>query len=442
MPALHLSNKETISYGDLAKEVGLRVEEINSEKDLILLKAGNNLEFIKSYLACLYSNNPAILIDESLEESQLKSLMEIYKPNKIIHGKEIIKYSSYEHTFNDDLSILLSTSGSTGSPKLVKLSKENLNHNANAISQYLSLSETEVAITSMPLSYSYGLSILNSHLLKKASIVLTNDSIISRDFWDLIKFFRVSSFSGVPYIYQILKKMNIDRFDISSINYFTQAGGKLDLDTYEYFSKKTKEMQKDFFIMYGQTEATARISYLDPSKIDEKKGSIGKPIPGGSLKLIDSEGNEITDNHITGQIIYSGKNVMLGYANNISDLSSPNTQKYSLRTGDMGYFDEEGYFYIVGRKKRFLKIYGLRVNLDQIDLTLSKLNMNLIASGTDDNLIIYTDYKDPDISKIKEEIFKKFKINPNTITVEVLKNIPRSLNGKVNYQKLKEKTNE
>lgn len=438
LPAIHLSNKETITYKKLSRKVQLRIQEIGNHRELILLKAENNLDFLISYLACLNSNNPAIIIDESLEQGQLDFIIQTYKPNKIIHRKKILTHSSYKHSFDNALSILLSTSGSTGSPKLVKLSKENLNHNATAISQYLGLFNNETAITSMPLSYSYCLSILNSHLLVGASIVLTDESVISRNFWDLIKFFKVSSFSGVPYMYQILKKINVDRFDISSIRYFTQAGGKLDIDTYDYFSKKTQQMQKDFFIMYGQTEATARMSYLEPSMIDIKKGSIGKAIPGGSLKLIDADGNKITDHNITGQITYSGKNVMLGYANNLNELSSANSQNYILKTGDIGYFDKDGYFYVVGREKRFLKIYGLRYSLDQIDLALSKLNINLISSGVDDKLIIFTDYKNPDIPMIKNLIYKKFKINANTINVEVLGEIPRSVNGKVDYQKLNE----
>lgn len=438
LPAIHLSNKETITYETLSRKVQLRIKEIGNQRELILLKAENNIDFLISYLACLNSKNPAIIIDESLEQGQLEYIIQTYKPNKIIHRKKIHTHSSYKHSFDNALSILLSTSGSTGSPKLVKLSKENLNHNATAISQYLGLSNSETAITSMPLSYSYCLSILNSHLLVGASIVLTDESVISRNFWDLIKLFKVSSFSGVPYMYKILKKINIDRFDISSIRYFTQAGGKLDIDTYDYFSKKTQQMQRDFFIMYGQTEATARMSYLEPSMIDIKKGSIGKAIPGGSLKLIDADGNKITDHNITGQITYSGKNVMLGYANNLKELSSTNSQNYILKTGDIGYFDKDGYFYIVGREKRFLKIYGLRYSLDQIDLALSKLDINLISSGVDDKLIIFTDYKNPDIPMIKNLIYKKFKINANTINVKVLEEIPRSVNGKVDYQKLNE----
>ena len=259
--------------------------------------------------------------------------------------------SHFETELNSELAILLSSSGSTGSPKLIRISYKNLLSNTISISSYLNLNSDEIAITNLPMNYSYGLSIINSHLYVGAKIVVTEKSLFQRDFWELVKLNNVTSLSGVPYTYEILKKLRFFKMDLPSIKYITQAGGKLSNSIIEEFAYQCKNKNIDFFIMYGQTEGTARLSYLNPNKIIEKLGSIGKAIPGGKFRLVSNSNKIIESPNIEGELVYVGENVMLGYANEKSHLSKGAELNNILYTGDLAYKDKEGYFFITGRKK-------------------------------------------------------------------------------------------
>ena len=186
---------------------------------------------------------------------------------------------------HEDLAVLLSTSGSTGSSKFVKLSKENILDNALNICKYLKINSNHTTITTMSPSYSYGMSIINTHFISGSKIILNNQSFFEKIFWDKVKKYKVNSFGGVPYHYEILKKLKFSNFNLPSLKYLTQAGGGMNKDLILYFLKCCKKNNIKFIQMYGQTEASPRISYL-PFKIARKKiGSIGKAIPGGHIAI-------------------------------------------------------------------------------------------------------------------------------------------------------------
>ena len=318
---------------------------------------------------------------------------------------------------------------------MVRLSKENILENAKSIAQYLDIDQNERAITSLPMHYSYGLSVINSHLISGATILLTEDSYIQRDFWVFAREQRVTSFSGVPFTYEILKKMKFWNRNLPTLRTLTQAGGKLSNELIEYFAKNAKLRDVNFYVMYGQTEATARMSYLPCQYTIEKIGSIGQAIPGGKFEIW-TDMVIVEESNIIGELVYKGKNVSLGYAECFNDLLRGDDNKGTLYTGDLVYKDNDGFYYIAGRKKRFLKLFGNRISLDYTeDLLKKQFNIDVACVGTDDKMIIYTtDLEQKD--NIINFLVVTLKLNRIVFETRYLKNIPRSETGKVLYAEL------
>jgi acyl-CoA synthetase (AMP-forming)/AMP-acid ligase II len=277
----------------------------------------------------------------------------------------------------------------------------------------------EVAISTLPINYSFGLSILNSHLFVGAKVVMTIESITQRRFWDLFKNFKVTSLSGVPYTFEILKKFKLLNTELPSLKTLTQAGGKLSNNIIEYFTELSSNKGIRFFVMYGQTEATARMSYLPPQYNKEKIGSIGKPIPNGEFQIIDEKNNKIEKSGIEGELVYIGPNVMLGYAECKEDLTLGNINNGRLHTGDIAFFDDNGFFFIVGRIKRFIKIFGNRVNLDELEKLLLDEGIKSACTGKDNNLVIYI-LKQDDFSIVKEFLTKKIGIHFSVFEIKII----------------------
>lgn len=427
-----------ISYAQLALRVQACVQQLPANRSLIALCIDTDLQSVSWYLAALQAGHPLILLDTSLDADLMQAMLATYQPNLLIHGTEIKVQHQEQLALHPDLALLLSTSGTTGSPKLVRLSRQNLQSNASAIVEYLRLNPLETAITTMPLHYSYGLSILNSHLQAGAQLVLTTHGLLSREFWQLVQQHQVSSLSGVPYIWQMLRKMRYERFKTDSVRYVTQAGGRLDNDSLLYFQQQTQAKHQQFIVMYGQTEATARIAYLPPELLAEKTGSIGRAIPGGKLWLRLADGQLTDQPDIEGELIYQGPNVMLGYAESLSDLALGDLCHGQLATGDIGYCDQDGCFYITGRAKRFIKMFGLRISLDTVDEVLARRGLDATSTGRDDQLVVFiSDKSSVEPAALATELSAMFKINVNAIAVHQIAEIPRSSNGKVDGQAIK-----
>jgi len=331
--------------------------------------------------------------------------------------------------------LLLTTSGSTGSPKLVRISYKNIEANAASIAEYLAIDENERAITTLPMSYSFGLSIINSHLLKGATILLTSKTLMEKEFWAFLKREKATSMSGVPYTYEILKKLRFFRMDLPSLTTLTQAGGKLNNELNKEFSEFCQQSGKRFFVMYGQTEATARMSYLPPKYSLTKLGSMGIPIPGGEFSLIDETGSAILGSDIVGELVYKGKNVSMGYAECGSDLRKEDENQGVLITGDLAKRDSDNFHYIVGRKKRFIKIFGNRVNLDETERLLKSIISDCACTGVDDHMLIYiTDNSRND--EIRNFISSKTGIHHSAFSVRHIDSIPKNNSGKTIYSSL------
>ena len=445
---------KSYSYDDL-DDFSNSIKKLIPKKSLVISLCDNSIGSLFGYFSFIKNDIVPIMLDSDIDVEFLKSLSKTYSPDYIwLPEDKKEEFQSYdliltsenysllkvdkleEFKVHQDLALLLTTSGSTGSPKLVRLSQKNLYSNAKAISKYLSLSETDRPVTVLPMSYSFGLSIINSHLISGSTILLTNHSVVERDFWDFVKDFGATSISGVPYTFEILKKLRFFNMDISSLKTITQAGGKLNDEINLEFAQFCDNKNIKMFVMYGQTEATARMSYLPANQSLNKIGSIGIAIPGGKFSLIDDLGNSIDSSNIVGELVYRGDNVCLGYANCPKDLGKGDENNGILLTGDLAKVDEDGYYYIVGRKKRFIKIFGNRVNLDEVEAVLNTITIDIACTGIDDKLLIFiTD--SIFIDEIKKQVLKKMGINLRGFEVRVIDEIPKSSSGKIEYGKLR-----
>ncbi|MEG1473016.1 MAG: AMP-binding protein [Christensenella sp.] len=423
------------------------------QRSLVFLVCENSFAAIAAYIGFLRKKIVPVMINASVNAELFAALKEQYHPAFIFapcaiqctQYKTLLTLDNYvlqqtdyaqDYTLHDELALLLTTSGSTGSPKLVRQSYKNIESNARSIAQYLNITESDRPIMTLPMSYTYGLSIINSHLLMGACIITNNMTLMDKGFWKLLKEQHATTFGGVPYIYEMLKKLRFARMELPCLRYLTQAGGKLSPELCAEFSDICVQKGMEFIVMYGQTEATARMSYLPWEKALEKAGSIGIAIPDGKFILEDAVGKPITTPDITGELIYYGPNVTLGYAQSRNDLALGDENGGVLHTGDMAKQDSDGYFYIVGRKKRFLKLFGNRINLDETENLLKQQGCECACAGTDDHMIIYiTDENRHE--EVLSFISSHTGLNRSGFTVKHIDAIPRNEAGKILYSSLK-----
>ncbi len=443
-----------LTYDLLKAEAYILAEQVG-KRCLIFCLCRNEIGSILGYVSFINNAIVPVLLNSHLEKELLNDLMDAYEPVFLWVPKDqvgqfpgmeriheaydyVLLRTRYEKNYPlyGELGLLLTTSGSTGSPKFVRQSYTNILDNAQSIVKYLELDESERPITTLPMNYTYGLSIINSHLLAGATILVTEKTLMQKEFWSFFREEEATSFGGVPYTYEMLDKLRFYRMNLPSLRTMTQAGGKILPELHEKFANYAKEHGKRFVVMYGQCEATARMGYLPYEKAVEKKGSMGIAIPGGKFYLIDVNGKEVTTPNVTGELVYEGRNVTLGYAECGDDLAKGDERNGILETGDMAQFDEDGYYYIVGRKKRFLKIYGNRVNLDEVDrLIKGAFEIEAASVGVDDHMYIFvTDekYREP----VKSYIAGKTRLNPAAFKVLFIDEIPKNDSGKTLYKEL------
>ncbi|MBR2188041.1 MAG: AMP-binding protein [Eubacterium sp.] len=411
---------------------------------------------VASYLSCLHNRIVPLLLDAGTNEDLLADLISRYQPGWVFLPSELRErypdwetagekwgYTLLKTNFQEapelfeDLGLLLTTSGSTGSPKLVRQSYQNIQSNAESIVEYLEIDENERPVTTLPMNYTYGLSVINSHMQAGACILLTRESVISKAFWSFMKENGATSIAGVPYTYEMLKRIRFFRMDLPALKTMTQAGGKLLPELHREYAEYAEANGKHFVVMYGQTEATARMGYLPYAKALEKTGSMGIPIPGGRFELIDASGNATDEVDVVGELVYEGPNVTLGYAEAREDLAKGDERGGRLETGDMAKRDADGYYYIVGRKKRFLKLFGNRVNLDEVErmIRLEFPDVDCACSGDDNALKVYvTDARFG--SGIERFLITRTHINQRAIRIIQIDEIPRNDSGKIVYKEL------
>lgn len=423
----------SISYSQLETYVALKVEKIDqSRRCLIFIEASNSIETVINYLACLRCGHVVYLLD-SFEDDKTQVLIEHYQPNILLSEEKIDIQNQKTINLHPSLRLLLSTSGSTGSPKFVKLSSENIQSNASAICEYLDMVTSDRCLCHLKLHYSFGLSILNSYLLAGASIVLTSCQVNDDKFSLNINKYKVTSFSGVPYTFETLSRTNFSIENHPSLSCVTQAGGKLEAEMVRSISNNYASYGVKFYVMYGQTEASPRISYLPYDLAEQHPASIGRAIPGGTLSLVDEKKAEITSPNIQGELVYRGPNVMMGYAESVLDLLRDDTPEYLL-TGDIAYFDKNGLFYITGRSKRFVKLFGIRVSLDEVQSTLKTICPHSAVTGNDKHIVVALSHNTIPILTLRSSLSEKFSLPESVFTFIEYDEIPLMVTGKYDYK--------
>lgn len=421
----------------------------NLERGTVAIFCNKNIATVTAYMGCLRNGLIPLLIDASSTPAAVDRILNAYEPRYLFGPKNIIQnsyrkietfegYSLYEKDLNlnqvisDELALLLGTSGSTGDPKFVRLSYKSLSTCTHSINEYLEMDMSRRCISLLPFQYSYGLSVLNSVAASRSSMVLTNLSVLESDLWAIISELSVTDISGVPFMFEIMQRMNFEPRVLENLRCVTQAGGRLDPKITKRMIQKFSPHGIKYFTMYGQTEASPRISYVPYDKTIEKIGSVGIPISCGSAYIAET-GLPVGE----GELVYSGPNVALGYAKSAGDLALGDEFNGKLKTGDQGRIDEDGFIYITGRRKRFVKLQGVSVNLDHIESVLHGKGINCVVIGKENALVVcYVKTNDLDISAIMSE---NFSLHSTNFRTELVDAIPYNSNGKPDYLLLQNK---
>ncbi len=448
-----LAQGSALSYTDLSDIVDSVVERLGPTRQLIQVSGGNDLETLAAYLGAIEGGHAVILTGRDPEHRQ--AMEDRYQPDTLLSASDgdltfTRRDGEFQHELHPDLALVLSTSGSTGSAKSVRLSHANLIANAASIAEYLKLDHSEVAITSLPLHYCYGLSVLHSHLLVGATLVLSENSVLDHCFWNAVRTHSVTSFAGVPHTFDLLDRVGFTEMSMPSLRYVTQAGGRMAPEKVQRYAAAGRDAGWRLVVMYGQTEATARMAYLPADLALEHPDAIGIPIPGGSMRLVPTgqsdadQGDPVrkAGGHGTtgvcrhgttgvGELIYSGANVMMGYAQTPEDLAVGNTLE-ELRTGDLATLGDDGLYRIVGRASRFAKLFGLRVDLDQVEAVLAELGVEGVCVEGANALVIAA--LGPSPQQVQRTLAERLSLPLSSICVVEVDEIPRLTTGKPDYR--------
>ena len=438
----------SVTYGEICDFAKVFAEQL-PQRSLIFILSENRIGSLLGYTAALSNRIVPLILSAATEEGLYQTLYEMYQPEYLWMPKKKAEEKGLEPQFEawdfclvktgnppaelyEALSLLLPTSGSTGSPKLVRHSYRNIEANADNVRRLFKLDGSEKAMAILPMHYTMGLSVIASHLLAGATLLLSARSLLDKGFWEMLK--EATNFTGVPYSYEILTKVRFTRMDLPNLKVITQGGGKLTEAMWNTLAQYAKDKGKQFIATYGQSECTARMAYLPAELALEKVCSIGIAEPGGQLSIVDDSGNETFEGEAQGEMVYRGENVTLGYATCREDLTKGDENHGIMHTGDLARRDADGCYYIVGRLKRFLKIFGLRIGLDEVELLIkSSFDTDCYCSGTDEMLnISVTNAAVAD--KVAAFVEEKTHLFHKNISVNVVNAIRRNEAGKVILQ--------
>ncbi|CAA9212223.1 MAG: Polyketide synthase modules and related proteins [uncultured Corynebacteriales bacterium] len=427
--------EESLSYRDLAARVAATARRLGGPRRLVLLAAGNTLDSLVGYLAAVAAGHPVILVPGDTPAA-VEPVVAAYDPDVVIGaagGSWTIteRRAAPAHALHPELALLLSTSGSTGSPKLVRLSYGNLQANAESIADYLGIEGGDRAATTLPMHYSYGLSVVNSHLLRGASLLLTDRSVADPAFWELFGEHRGTTLAGVPYTFDLLDRVGFDTMRLPHLRYVTQAGGRLAPDRVRRYAALGRRDGWDFVVMYGQTEATARMAYLPPALAPTHPHCVGVPIPGGSFRLEPVPELPGPD---SGELVYAGPNVMLGYAGTPADLGLGRTVD-ELHTGDLARRSADGLYELVGRRSGFVKIAGVRIDPHGVEAVLAAHGLAAGCVGADDRLVVAVEGTG-DAEHVRRLVARHCRLPAGAVRVRFLAELPRLANGKIDHPAL------
>lgn len=414
----------------------------------------NSLAMVIAYLGAVTHGHAIGLFPPATPADRKRHLIELYRPEVVLAcnddldeflrglGYRLLTWPCPEPAVRawaaqaaggiaPDLALLLSTSGSTGTPKLVRLSAANITANATAIAESLGISPAQPAVTSVPLCHSYGLSVINSHLSAGSAVAVTDRSPLTHGFWQFAHEHHVVEIAGTALFYRTL----FGRRDYGlppSIRVMSQAGARLGHDLAQSAVAWMKASAGRFYCMYGQTEATARISCLDASHLAAKLGSVGTALRGGRITVGAPEAGR-TD----GPIRYTGPNVMLGYAISRDDLSR-SREVETLNTGDLGRLDSDGFLYVTGRSSRFVKLLDRRLSLDDVEEWFRLPDRCAAVPGGREVIVVFTVDQSDKLEESRRALTAALDAPISAIQTQTIEAIPRMVNGKVDYVRLEE----
>ena len=419
---------------------------------------------VVGYLGAWQARRPLALLDPDLAAETLADLVDRYEPAVVtsvdagivpaeppdgydrledpLHGASWVRRVPSATVPHPDLGVLLATSGSTGSPKLVRLSRAAILANTTSIVQALCIGPDEVAISSLPFFYSFGMSVLNTHLAAGATVVLETDGLLQRPFWRVVDERGVTSLAAVPYQYEMLRRLRFDPARYPTLRTLTQAGGRLRPELVTEFNDRMTAVGGRMYVMYGQTEAGPRMTTLPAERLAAKVGSVGPAVPGGRLSIRLEDGSETTAAGTVGEVVYRGPNVMLGYAETAADLALGDEQGGVLATGDLGSLDADGYLSISGRLQRFGKVFGVRLNLDDIERLLHGHGPGPVAAVSgDDKVVVWLEGADPStLTSGTALLADRLHLHRSGFDLRTIDALPLLGNGKVDYRALEQST--
>jgi len=427
-----------LTFGELEDRALTWAGKLKGERGLVFLLIPNSVDGTACLLGAWMAGHAVALVDPAIQPLAFEALVAAYVPEFVVQadsdGQLAVRHEQGGGgPIHPDLFALLSTSGSTGSPKFVRLTQDNLLSNARAIAEVLDIREGETGCGHLPLHYSYGLSVLTSHLQAAAPVLLTQKGFTDRDFWPLVREAGVAHLPGVPFHFQMMQRLRYERLQLPSLRVLTQAGGSLNVEARAVAHAFMDARGGRFHVMYGQTEASPRMTTLSHDGFRNAPGSVGTALPGGRLAITDEAGVELPAG-VEGHVRYTGPNVMMGYAEGRADLASGDTMNGWLETGDLGFLDEQGQLTLTGRAKRFGKVYGLRVNLDEIErLANSVCEAAIVQQG--DHVHIYL--RDADMEdEMLAAMVERYTLPRTAYKLHYVDAIPRTERGKTDYKAL------
>ncbi len=432
-------SQKWLTYGQLEVEVSAFAAKLPATRSLVFLYLRNNINSVVAFLGALRAGHAVALLDADLPTASKLELEQLYCPEVTISVplEGVCNVACNAHQNGDihpDLAVLLSTSGSTGDPKFVRLTEENLASNASAIGKVLGITAESVAAAHLPLHYSYGLSVLTSHLAAGAAVLLTQKGFMDRDFWPLIKAHKINHFPGVPFHFEMMNRLGFNRLGLDGIQTLTQAGGRLDTEIKQAAHTFMESVGGKFYVMYGQTEAAPRITTLSHADFADHNSSVGPALEGGTLHIRDENGGAVSPGE-EGQVYYHGPNVMMGYAANRADLVRGNELQSWLSTGDIGFLDKKGRLTLTGRTGRMGKVYGLRVNFDAIEKLAQTVESSAVLQK-DNSVVTFHTGDDTEQSAMLDLYKKHFTLPFMAYKFVVLDELPTTERGKLDYRAL------
>jgi acyl-CoA synthetase (AMP-forming)/AMP-acid ligase II len=424
-----ITEHHRLTYAELATAAAERASSFGGRRRLVMIETRNDIETLVSYLGAVAGGHVVLPLPAGGDRA---SVIDVYDPDVVVRDGTIHHRHRPYHDLHPELALLLSTSGSTGSPKLVRLSRASLTANTEAIATYLDIRPTDRAATTLPMSYCYGLSVIHSHLLRGAALILTDLSVVDDGFWDLLQHNDATTFAGVPHTFDLLDRIGVERLALPALRYLTQAGGALAPDRVRRFAALGRQQGWQLFVMYGATEATARMAYLPAELAVDHPASIGVPISGGSFTLQPIEGMPAD----VGELVYHGPNVMLGYAYSPADLAIGRTVT-ELRTGDIARRNVDGLYELVGRSSRFVKLFGLRIDLQRVEAALLSRDVDVICTDGD-GLLLVAAARAPDGIDVARVAACASGLPRAAIRIVDVDDVPRLPSGKPDYAAVRE----